>query len=59
MATTSRKSERVEIITSMRRRRRWSPSEKQSMAKETYEPEAKVSYSGLRSRALVILCPKS
>jgi transposase len=39
MATTSSKSERVEIITSMQRRRRWSPSEKQSMVQETYEPE--------------------
>ena len=33
MATTSSKSERVEIITSMQRRRRWSPSEKQLKVK--------------------------
>ena len=44
MATTSSKSERVEIITSVQRRRRWSPSEKHTMVQETYEPGATVSY---------------
>ncbi len=44
MARTSSKNESIEIITSMQRRRRWSPSEKQCMVQETYEPGATVSY---------------
>jgi len=35
--------DRVEIITSVQRRRRWSPSEKVRMVEETYEPGSTVS----------------
>jgi len=35
--------DRVEIITSIQRRRRWSPAEKVRMVEETYEPGSTVS----------------
>lgn len=37
------KAQRVEVITSVQRRRRWAASEKKSMVDETYEPGNTVS----------------
>lgn len=39
-----RGSQRVEVITSFQRRRRWAPAEKKAMVEETYEPGHSVSY---------------
>jgi transposase len=36
-------SPRIEVITSVQRRRRWSATEKMQMVEETYQPEATVS----------------
>jgi len=36
--------QRVEVITSVQRRRRWSPAEKKAIVEETYAPGATVSY---------------
>lgn len=41
---TNHKHERIDVITSVQRRRRWAPAEKQSMVQETYEPGNTVSY---------------
>lgn len=40
---TNPKKETVEVITSVERRRRWSPAEKRAMVQETYEPGMTVS----------------
>lgn len=37
------KSERVEVVTSVQRRRRWSPEEKMAIVQETYAPGMSVS----------------
>lgn len=39
-----RGKQRIEVITSVQRRRRWAPAEKKSMVDETYEPGVTVSY---------------
>jgi transposase len=39
-----RGNQRVEVITSIQRRRRWAPAEKKAMVEETYEPGHSVSY---------------
>lgn len=36
--------QRIEVITSVQRRRRWAPAEKKAMVDETYEPGHSVSY---------------
>jgi transposase len=36
-------SAKIEVITSVQRRRRWNGAEKMRMVEETYEPEATVS----------------
>lgn len=36
--------ERIEVITSVQRRRRWAPAEKKQIVEETYEPGYSVSY---------------
>ena len=40
---TSNNSERVEVVTSAQRKRRWSPSEKKSVVEETFEAGSTVS----------------
>ncbi len=40
---TNTKHEKIEVITSKQRRRRWAPSEKRSIVQETYEPGVTVS----------------
>ena len=45
-------SDRVEIITSVQRRRRWSASEKVRMVEETYEPGSTVSLVARRQSTL-------
>ena len=42
--TSPRSENRVEVVTSVQRRRRWSPSEKVQMIEESYEPGKTVSY---------------
>jgi transposase len=44
MNTTSSKGPRVEVITSVERRRRWAPEEKRQIVEETYHPGKSVSY---------------
>ncbi len=36
-------NDKVEVVTSVQRRRKWSPAEKKSMVQETYEPGKSVS----------------
>jgi len=43
MDMTSSNSPRVEVITSVERRRRWAPAEKKAMVDETYAPGMSVS----------------
>lgn len=43
MDMTSNKVQRVEVITSVERRRRWAPAEKKAIVDETYEPGMSVS----------------
>jgi transposase len=40
---TVSKQETIEVITSVQRRRRWTPDEKRSIVQETYEPGKSVS----------------
>lgn len=47
MNTTSNK-ERIEVITSVQRRRRWSAEEKAAIVQETYAPGTSVSYVARR-----------
>lgn len=42
------KSERVEVITSVQRRRRWTAEEKVAIVQETYAPEMSVSFVARR-----------
>jgi transposase len=42
--TTSSRPQRIEVITSVQRRRRWAPAEKKQMVDETYEAGMTVSY---------------
>lgn len=44
MDMTSNKTTRVEVITSVERRRRWAPAEKKAIVEETYQPGMTVSY---------------
>ena len=44
MDMPSSKAEKVEVITSVERRRRWAPAEKRSIVEETYQPGMTVSY---------------
>jgi len=43
MDMTSNSVQRVEVITSVERRRRWAPAEKKAIVQETYEPGMSVS----------------
>jgi transposase len=43
MDMTSNNVQRVEVITSVERRRRWAPAEKKAIVQETYEPGMSVS----------------
>lgn len=43
MDMTGNKVQRVEVITSVERRRRWAPAEKKAIVQETYEPGMSVS----------------
>lgn len=43
MDMTSNSVQRVEVITSVERRRRWAPAEKKAIVDETYEPGMSVS----------------
>jgi transposase len=44
MNMTSSSPHRVEVITSVERRRRWAPAEKKAVVDETYQPGMSVSY---------------
>lgn len=44
MDKTSNSAQRIEVITSVERRRRWAPAEKKSIIDETYQPGMTVSY---------------
>src|SRR3954462_4000544 len=51
------RAERVEVITSVQRRRRWSTGEKVRIVEETYLPGNSVSaITGLPSSAAICLC---
>jgi transposase len=41
---TSSSTEKIEVITSVQRRRRWAPAEKRAIVEETYQPGMTVSY---------------
>ena len=43
MDITRHNPPRVEVITSVQRRRRWAPAEKKALVDETYEPGMSVS----------------
>ena len=43
MDTTRNSPQRVEVITSVERRRRWAPAEKKAIVEETYQPGMSVS----------------
>lgn len=44
MDMTSSSPQRVEVLTSVERRRRWAPAEKKALVDETYQPGMSVSY---------------
>ena len=44
MNMTSSNPHRIEVITSVERRRRWAPAEKKAVVDETYQPGMSVSY---------------
>jgi len=44
MDKTNSNPQRIEVITSVERRRRWAPAEKKAMVDETYRPGMSVSY---------------
>lgn len=44
MLKTSPNPAPIEVITSVQRRRRWTPSEKRALVEETYQPGMSVSY---------------
>lgn len=44
MSMTSNIPETIEVITSVQRRRRWTPAEKKALVEETYAPGVSVSY---------------
>ena len=48
MNTTSNNEKTMNVITSVQRRRRWSPYEKKEMVQETYTPGMSVSYVARR-----------
>lgn len=43
MSMTSNKTETIEVISSVERRRRWTPAEKKAVVEETYAPGVSVS----------------
>ena len=49
---TISKQETIEVITSVQRRRRWTPNEKRTIVQETYEPGKSVS-SVARQRGII------
>ena len=49
---TISKQETIEVITSVQRRRRWTPDEKRTIVQETYEPGKSVS-SVARQRGII------
>jgi transposase len=48
VSNTSSKPETIEVVTSVQRRRRFAPAEKQAIVAETYAPGATVSYVARR-----------